>query len=333
VGHRVKTGGLLLLTGAAGGGLALQARVNGELAVRAGSPLAAAVANIGVGLAVVTLAVAVRRPPRPVVGTGVPARWWYGTGVPARWWYGTGGLCAAGFVLAVVVATPRLGVALVTVAVAAGMTAGGLAADGVGLGPAGRLRPTAPRLAGATLAVAAVAVSSAGAVARPGGPGYVAVAVAGGVAVSWQQPINSRLAQVLGDPRLAAVASFATGTAVIGALTLAAGTRPDWPAAPLLYTGGLLAAAYVLVAIPVVGRLGALRLALATMTGQLVAAAVLDAVAPIGDQGLTPARLAGVALAVTAVAVATAGRRAGTPGRSGVPGRRSRRAASARSAP
>jgi transporter family-2 protein len=286
---------LLALTAVVGGGLAVQARVNGELAVRLGSPLAAGALNMVVGLAVVALAAAVGR--RPLGRVLHPA--------PSRWWHWTGGLCAVVFVYAVVAATPRLGVTLVSVSIAAGMAAAGLFADAVGLGLAGRHAVAATRVAGAVVAVGAVAVSNVGA--RPGSVSlpHVALALAGGFGVGCQQPINSRLSSVVGDAGVAAVVSFAVGSTVIVTLAAAAGPVDPWPAEPQLYIGGVLAAAYVLVAIPAVGRLGALRLSLATMAGQLIVSAVLDVVAPIGDQRLTAGKLAGVVLAIGAVAVSS----------------------------
>jgi bacterial/archaeal transporter family-2 protein len=288
---------LLALTGVAGGGLALQARVNSELAVRLGSPLTAGVVNFVVGLSVVTLAVLVRRVPlRPMLR---PA--------PNRWWHWTGGLCAVVFVYSVVVATPRLGVSLVSVAIAAGMAGAGLFADAVGLGLAGRHPLAATRLAGAAIAVAAVVVSSSGALRGLGEVHHVALAAVGGFAVGCQQPINSRLSGALGDAGLAAVVSFAIGCCAVIVVASTEGPVHPWPNDPVLYTGGALAAGYVLVAIPTVGRVGALRLSLATMTGQLITATLLDVVAPLGGQRLTAGKLAGVLMAIGAVGL-TAGR-------------------------
>ncbi len=292
---RSALGVLLGVAGFAGGGLALQARVNGELGVRLGSPLAAGAVNVVGGLVIVTIALAIRRAP---IRRVVPSE-------PTRWWHWTGGLCAVAFVYAVVVATPRVGVSVVGVCTAAGMTCAGLMADRIGLGPSGRRALTTPRVSGAVIAVAAVVISHFGGLGHAGEWRYVALALAGGVAVGFQHPINSRLGAILGDGGVAAFTSFAVGSTAI--LILAAThlpTRP-WPSNPALYLGGVLAAIYVLMAIPVVARIGALRLSLATMTGQLFAAAVLDSVAPIGGNHLTTATVVGLLLAVTAVAVAS----------------------------
>jgi transporter family-2 protein len=161
------------------------------------------------------------------------------------------------------------------------------------------------RVAGALVAVGGVAVSNVGA--PPGSVSlpHVALALAGGFGVGCQQPINSRLSSIVGDATVAAVVSFAVGSTVIVTLATVAGPVDPWPAEPPLYVGGVLAAGYVLVAIPAVGRLGALRLSLATMAGQLTVSAVLDVVAPIGDQRLTAGKLAGVVLAIGAVAVSS----------------------------
>ncbi len=273
-----------------GAGLALQARVNGELGARLHSPIAASVPNFLIGLAIATAALATRRV-NPV------GRLRSFRGPP---WYLIGGLCGALFVYATVTTTPRLGVSLVSVAIAAGAATAALVADAIGLSVAGRRAPSVPRITGAALLVVAVLISANGAHLH-GRTGDFVLAAAGGFALGCQHPINSRLGRALGDPTIAVWTSFAVGSAATFLLA-----SPDlfdvrWPHAPGFYAGGLIGAAYVLLAIRVVERVGALRLSVATLSGQLVGAALLDAVAPVSGRDLTASTLVGVVIALIAV--------------------------------
>ena len=81
------------------------------------------------------------------------------------------------------------------------------------------------------------------------------------------------------------------------------------------------------VAIVTVGRLGALRLSLASIGGQLTGAAILDVVWPLEGQHLTPLKAVGAFVAFVAVALASGVRsRAGpvTPLTGGTVGRGAR---------
>ncbi|MBA3653978.1 MAG: DMT family transporter [Actinobacteria bacterium] len=200
--------------------------------------------------------------------------------------------------------TPRLGVSLVSVAVAAGAVVAGLFADGVGLSTSGRHAPSWPRLVGAALIVAAVLVSASSRHVG-GNAGDFALAAVGGFALGCQHPINSRLGRALGEPSFAVVVSFVIGAAATVAFALRHWPTGDWPLNPALYAGGVIAAAYVFAAIRIVGRIGALRLSLATLAGQLVGAALLDGLAPINGRKLTTAGMIGVGIAVAGVVISS----------------------------
>lgn len=134
-----------------GGALfALQNRVNGELGVRSGSAVWSAFVSFGSGLGVLCVLLAVvpslRRAARRAVADRLP------------WWTYTGGLAGGTLVAVSAVAVPRVGVATFTVGVVAGQALGGLAVDRSRLVPGGPQPLSANRLAGAALAVLAVAV-------------------------------------------------------------------------------------------------------------------------------------------------------------------------------
>jgi transporter family-2 protein len=278
--------------------LAAQARINGELGKHTGAVMAAVVSfTIGTVVLVVMVAVsprARRNAPRVV-------RPWR-----PFWWY-LGGVAGAGVVGSSAGAVPEVGVSLVTVLLVAGATAGGLVVDAVGMGPGGRVPTTRLRFFGAALAVVAVSV---GALGQHGmfRPALLALVGIAGVASAGQQAANGQLRRAADDARVAALVSFAVGTAtlfaVAGALA-AIGHLPSIhrPPNPVLYIGGLLGVVYIVIAAALVERLGVLRLTLGTVSGQVVGALLIDAIAPAPGLRLTVAVVAGALLTLVAVAV------------------------------
>lgn len=280
---------------AGGAVLAVQAYVNGRLGRSLGSPEHAAVINNVVGLAVlVALTVTTRGAPRAV------RRW-----RDVRAWYLLGGLGGAMFVAAGAIAAPRIGVALLSLALVCGQTTGSLVADRLGLSPAGRQHITAIRLLGVGLAVVAVAVSALGAHTRPEA-GVLAFALLAGVASSFQQAANGRLARATGEPIFASAVNFAVGAvALVAAAAIMTGLSPEhgWSGPPTLYLGGLLGAAVATAFLVLVSRMGVLRLIVAAIAGQALGGLAVDLVAPIHGERVTAATVAGVALTFAAVAV------------------------------
>jgi transporter family-2 protein len=137
---------LVLVALAAGAGLPVQAGVNAAMARHVGRPEWAAFVNFAVGIvALAAWLAALRLAPPPALAV---AR--------APWWSWTGGLLGAFYVSAVVMLTPRLGVAATLGLAVAGQMVAALAMDHVGaLGL--ELRPMTPsKLAGAALLVVAV---------------------------------------------------------------------------------------------------------------------------------------------------------------------------------
>ncbi len=137
---------LVLVALAAGAGLPVQAGVNAAMARHAGRPEWAAFMNFAVGLVVLgAWLAALRLAPPPALALG-----------RAPWWSWTGGLLGAFYVSAIVLLTPRLGVAATLALSVAGQMVAAVAIDHVGaLGL--ELRPVTPtRLVGGALLVVAV---------------------------------------------------------------------------------------------------------------------------------------------------------------------------------
>lgn len=273
---------------AAGGLVAVQQRLNGELGQDLHDPLLAAVVSFGTGLVVMSLLVLRRRAVLPRLRQ-----------VP--WWTRLGGLCGATLVAVGAAAAPEIGVALLTVGFVSGTTVAALLVDRSGLGPSGRRPLTAPRLAGAALCLGAIALSAREGL-RAASPVLLALVVLAGALVSVQQAVNGRV-RAATDAVVATFNNFTVGTAALllglGGKALASGVRADaWPHQPWLYLGGPIGCVFIAMAAVTVGTLGVLQLGLATTAGQLLGGVLLDL-----DRGVSGVTLVTVVLTLLAVGV------------------------------
>lgn len=302
-----RSAGLAVLAAGTGGALvSLQQRINGELGIAVGDALVAALVSFGVGLAAVAVVVLARPSSRralPVVRR-----------MPR--WQLLGGLGGACLVAAGAAAAPAVGVALFTVALVAGQTGGALLVDRAGLGPGGQVPVTAPRLAGAALCLAAVAVSTAGRGVGDADPVLLVAVVLAGCLVAAQQAVNGQVRKATGDAGIATLVNFLVGTvAVLAAVavvaTLSGLDVGGWPGPDrwYLYTGGPIGALSVPVAAIVVQQLGVLRLGLAVLVGQLTGAVLLDLALPAPGGRLALPTVAAAGLTLAAVALSGRGAR------------------------
>jgi bacterial/archaeal transporter family-2 protein len=279
----------------AGIALSLQAYINGRLGESIGSGEAAAAINNAVGLvALLVVTLAAGAIPRALRSFG-----------RVRGWHLLGGLGGAMFIAAGAIGAPEIGVALLSVALVCGQTTGSLAADGVGLSPAGHQGVTPGRIGGVALTIAAVVASALGASANLH-VGLVLFAVAAGAASAVQQAANGHLARNTGEPLFAGTVNFLVGfLALVVVVAIATGSSPPhgWSAPPLEYTAGLFGAAIATTMAVLVSRLGVLRLILALTAGQAIGGLALDLIAPIHGETVTARTVIGVALACAAVLV------------------------------
>lgn len=299
---------LVLVAVAVGAGISVQLFLNGRLGQSLGSFELAAAANTTTAL-LALIVVAALSGTRERAVTGLRQR-----PVHRRWhWFI--GITGAYMVLLAAFAAPRLGVALLIVALVCGQTAGGLAVDHFGASPAGRQPITTPRLVGAALALIAVAIGAFGAPVDPQ-PVLLALVVLAGALSAVQQAALGHLARSTGEPVAAGVINFVVGALVlvVVALALTGGIAPNgWTSAPpVQWLGGLIAAVMTVVIARLVPRIGVLRMMLALVAGQTLGAVALDLVVP-GTGGVTAATLIGVLLTLVAVTIASAKPRSGLP--------------------
>lgn len=302
----------LALTTLAGGALAVQSRINGELGARLHDGIAAGLISFGSGLLLLLLLVlalpAGRRGVRRLSGALRS-----GALLP---WQCLGGVCGALFVAAQGLTVASLGVATFTVALVAGQSGSSLAVDHAGLGPGGRAPLTVPRVAGAALAVAAVLVAVSPEAGDPAAAGLAVLPALAGVAIAWQQAVNGRVRASAGSGLVAALVNFTVGTAALvlaftADLALRHQPMVPLPSEPLLYLGGALGIVSVLIAASVVHLTGVLLLGLGTLAGQVVGAVLLDLSLPTAGRP-DAWTYAGAALTLVAVGLAAgAGQRRG----------------------
>jgi transporter family-2 protein len=290
----------------AGSLIAAQSQLNGALGQDIASPVFAGLFSSTTGLAVLLVIC--------VLG-GLDVRRVFVWPASLRAWHFVGGAAGAAAVTTAAFATPLVGVTVVGVSLVTGQSAGSLVVDHFGLSPNGVRPVSASRVAAAVLAVAGLALSSAGV----GNMSVVVVLVliaAAGAGMSVGFAANGHLQLIYGDPWLTALVNFAVSAVVIvGAIAIGFQTRvlgmpgdprgiPIWE-----FGGGTLGMIWVVASSLLVTRLGVLTLALAAVAGQLTGAVLIDALVRFGEAPPTPTRLAGVAL--VAVAVVLASRRAG----------------------
>jgi bacterial/archaeal transporter family-2 protein len=283
----------------AGAGLSVQAFLNGRLGVSIGSGELAALVNNMVGLAALLVCAgasgALRRAVRRL-RDGDKGRPWH---------YATSGI-GAFFVIVAAIAAPKVGIALLTVAVVCGQAFGSVVADALGLSPAGRRGPTSARVLGVALALVAVGIAALGR-GRGLDLGLLALAMASGAGLAVGQAGLGQLTVRSGEPLAAATVGFSLGavcTTVAVVVALGAVSPPHgWSAPVEQWAGGLFGAAVVVGLGRLVITLGVLRLTLALVAGQSVGALVLDLAAPAAGREVTIRTVISVLLTFAAVAV------------------------------
>jgi transporter family-2 protein len=270
----------------------IQSRFNGALATRTHSALEAALASFVVGLLFVLVFVPFRRAGLARLRRAEVKPWW---------WFG--GLGGAFLIATSAHGVPEIGVALVSVCLVAGTTAGGLLTDQLGLGPSGMHKATFWRFAGVAVVIAAVAISALGDGRGSANPLLFVLLFAAGAASAVQQGANGQLRRAADDVVAPLLVNFVCGTLALTVLVFATGefSANSWPHAPWLYLGGPLGVVYIYIGATTVRLLGVLRFVLGAVAGQLIAAVVIDAVWPEPGTTLRAATVVGAVVTVVGV--------------------------------
>lgn len=284
---------------------AIQSRINSGLAAEIGDGYVAAVISFGSGLIVLLVILAFS--PRGRRGVGRVVRSVRTRVIP--WWYLLGGMAGALFVLSQGLTGAILGVAMFTVAVVCGQTISGLVVDNVGLGTMAPVPITVTRLIGSVLALGAVAWAVSAQIGSSAPAWALILPFAAGIGLGWQQAANGQVRVAADSALTASVGNFVTGTTVLVtacAIHLAFVGLPDaLPTDPRLYLGGVIGASFIGLAIIIVKRTGALLLGLGLIAGQIMMSVVIDIALPVAGREVAASTIAGAALTLVAVAIAT----------------------------
>lgn len=275
--HAWALGGAFL----AGALIALQSRFNGTLAAHSERPVVAALWSFVSGLAILTVIVLVV----PAVRRGllsIPIAVRSGR---LKWWQCIGGVAGGLFVAVQTWSVPTVGVAIFSVAVVGGQTLNSLAVDRIGLGPAGGQPVTMARVAAALIAVVGVGIS---ATAHSGEGGFslwpvILTFVVGGLMAA-QQAVNGRVNGVTGQVMATTWQNFAAGlvllagVAIVQAFSQAGAWSMPTGAPWWAWLGGPCGIGFIGIAAWAVHETGVLLFGLISVSGQLLAALVLDLV-------------------------------------------------------
>ncbi|MFF8883926.1 DMT family transporter [Streptomyces flaveolus] len=300
---------VLLLTVLVGTLIPLQGRINSELSSRVDDGLAAATISFTSGWLIMTLVAAASPGVRRSLGRLFQGLW---TRRLPRWYLIAG---AFGSSLALAQSTTALitGLAVFTVAAIAGQTLSGLIVDSTGFAGGLRRRPSAARLGGAALILAAAVIAvfpqlSTGNVADALLPALAPLVA--GFLLGFQQALNGATGATAGSPLAATWLNFCVGSlflaAVWGAKTLiGGGSTRALPTDVRLYLGGLCGVVFIAASAQLVRRVGVLLLGMGSIAGQLIGSIVLDLVAPAGDSSPALSTVLGALLTFAAVGIAS----------------------------
>lgn len=276
----------------AGGLVAVQSEINGRLAESIGSGpragLSAALISFASGLvvvAVLTIALPAGRAGARAFLHALRTRGLLlrdvGGGVFGAYLVATQGLTVG-----------TIGVALFSVAVTAGQASSGLLVDHLGLGPSGRLAPSAPRVVAAVFAITAVVVAAGERLVGSLDATVVLLALLpllAGAGAAVQQALNGRVSAVAG-PWMTTLNNFVVGTAVLALvlpLTFALpGRLEGLPDSPGLYAGGAMGVGFIALAAVLVRVHGVLVLGLSMIAGQVLAAEAIELASPDPHVGI-----------------------------------------------
>lgn len=294
---------------AAGVGVAVQSRINGELGLRLADGSIAALISFSSGLLILTLIMLFSARGRQGLRT-VSASIRQGQ---MPWWGVLGGVGGGFLVLSQGLVAGVLGVALFTVAVVAGQTLGAIWIDTRGVFGLARIAPSLPRLAGALLVVVGV-MTSVGIFSPSIQLNWAfLMPLLAGVGTGFQQAVNGIVRRVAQSALSATFINFTAGTAVLVIATAIisplTGGPEGFPTDWWLYTGGLAGTIFIAIQTITVNHIGVLGLGVSLVTGQILGSLGLDLFAPVGDHPVTAVTIVGAVVTVIGSIAVTLSRR------------------------
>jgi len=202
-----------------------------------------------------------------------------------------------------------LGVALFSVAIVSGQTLSSALADRYGIGPSGIHRLTPPRIIGTILVLVAVIVSVGGQINASFSVWVALVPFIAGFMFGLQLAVNGRVRQETSSVAASTFINFGVAAVLlfvsVAVKSIFIPLPSELPGDLWLYTGGVLGSVFIAGSAFVVARIGVLVLGVSVVAGQLMGATVIDLIAPSPLHPLTVSTIAGVILAIVAVAISS----------------------------
>ncbi|WP_209324899.1 DMT family transporter [Brevibacterium renqingii] len=306
-----------LVTVVAGAAMSLQGRANGLLGPVLGHAVFAALISFLVGF--VLVGAALTASPRARSAAAQLAELVRQGSLP--WWLLLGGLSGGLVVIAQASTVPIMGVAMFTMAFVSGQVTGGLIVDSTELPPGGRQRPSALRILGVVIVLAALACGARERLLL-GVPLWAPLLpFASGALTAVQQACNGRIRSATESAVVATTVNFAVGTAamaLVSAVLLLTGVPwRGFPAQPdqwWILLGGAFGVVFIGLTALTVARLGVLLLSLFSLFGNLMGALLLDLLTPIEGSlvsATTVVSAAGVLVGIVVTIMPSAGSRRG----------------------
>jgi transporter family-2 protein len=290
--------------------IAMQARANGELSLRMGNPIEAALVSFGSGLMIISLisifTPSIRNGMKNLKGAVSRKE------IPV--WTLFAGMLGGGFVAVQTQIVPIIGVAIYSVASIAGQTAASLIVDRIGLTGGGKKQITVRRVAAAGVTVLAVLVSV---LDRMEAQNLSLFAVIfgcfAGAIVGVQRALNGQINESSHQSFATSWLNFIMGTTFLF-LFLAIGVlinRAEIVALPSgpwwMYMGGTIGVIYIAFTSTIVQHLGVLTFTLISVGGQLVGSLLIDLYSPTEGVQISAYLVTGIVMTYLGVLVGGVG--------------------------
>jgi len=288
----------------------MQARANGELSLRMGNPIEAALVSFGSGLLIISLisifTPSIRNGMKNLKGAVSRKE------IPV--WTLFAGMLGGGFVAVQTQIVPIIGVAIYSVASIAGQTAASLIVDRIGLTGGGKKQITVRRVAAAGVTILAVLVSV---LDRMEAQNLSLFAVIfgcfAGAIVGVQRALNGQINESSHQSFATSWLNFIMGTTflfvflAIGVLInraeiVALPSGPWW-----MYMGGTIGVIYIAFTSTIVQHLGVLTFTLISVGGQLVGSLLIDLYSPTEGVQISAYLVTGIVMTYLGVLVGGVG--------------------------
>jgi len=301
---------LNLLAALSGLMIALQARANGELSLRMGNPIEAALVSFGSGLLIISLISIFT----PAIRKGMNNLKSAVSRKEIPVWTLFAGMLGGSFVAVQTQIVPIIGVAIYSVASIAGQTAASLIVDRIGLTGGGKKHITVRRVAAAGVTVVAVLVSVLDRIEAQNLSLFAVIfGCFAGAIVGVQRALNGQINESTHQSFATSWLNFIMGTTFL-VIFLAIGVlinRAEIVALPSgpwwMYMGGTIGVIYIAFTSTIVQHLGVLTFTLISVGGQLVGSLLIDLYSPTEGVQISAYLVTGIVMTYLGVLVGGAG--------------------------